>query len=56
MNLKVYTISEVAKILKIHRTYVARLIRGGKLPAIKIGKFYRVREEDLEKFLRLSKV
>jgi excisionase family DNA binding protein len=56
MSLKVYTISEVAQILKIHRTYVARLIRHRKLPAIKIGKFYRVREEDLEQFLNSAKV
>jgi len=56
MDLKVYTISEVAQILKIHRTYVARLIRSGRLPAIKIGKFYRIRERDLEDFLNRAKV
>ena len=48
MNYKVYTIEEVAEILKVHRTYVATLIREKKLAALKIGRFYRISEEQLE--------
>ncbi len=52
----ILTIDDVAETLKIHRTYVARLIKQKKLKAIKIGKFYRIREDDFEDFLRKSEV
>gem|GEM_PF-1410040 len=48
MQLKIYTIEEVAEILKVHRTYVASLIAEKKLTAIKIGRFYRIQEKDIE--------
>jgi excisionase family DNA binding protein len=48
----VYTIPEVAAILKCHRNTVERLIRGKQLPAIRLGSKYRVRAEALEAFLR----
>ncbi len=51
MQLKIYTIEEVTEILKVHRTYVASLISEKKLSALKIGRFYRIREEDLEKLI-----
>ena len=51
MQLKIYTIEEIAAILKVHRTYVASLIDNKKLGALKIGRFYRIRETDLEKLI-----
>jgi len=51
MPLKIYTIEEVAEILKVHRTYVASLIENKKLGALKIGRFYRIKEEELEKLI-----
>jgi excisionase family DNA binding protein len=48
----VYTIPEVAAILKVHRNTVERLIRGKRLPAMRIGSKYRVRQEALDAFLR----
>lgn len=35
---------------------VYRLIRAGRLPAVQIGKAYRVRERDLEDYLNASYV
>lgn len=52
----ILTVDDVAESLKIHRTYVARLIKDKKLKAIKIGKFYRIREDDLNTFLKESEV
>jgi len=52
----ILTIDDVAETLKIHRTYVARLIKQNKLKAIKIGKFYRIREDDFNAFLKESEV
>jgi len=50
------SLDDVAETLKIHRTYVARLIKQKKLKAIKINKFYRIRNDDFEDFLRKSEV
>ena len=51
MNYKIFTIEEVAEILKVHRTYIASLIADKKLAALKIGRFYRIKEESLEKLI-----
>ena len=51
MATRIYTIEEIAEILKVHRTYVASLIKEGKLSALKIGRFYRIREDQLEKLI-----
>lgn len=52
MEIKVYTIEEVARILKVHRTYVATLIREDKLAALKIGRFYRIKGTNLQKLIK----
>jgi len=51
MSQRIYTIEEIAEILKVHRTYVASLIKANKLAALKIGRFYRIREDQLEKLI-----
>ena len=43
------TTKEVAKILQVHLITVQRWIRRGWLPAIRIGRQYRVKLEDIEK-------
>jgi len=50
------TLDDVAEILKVHRTYIVRLIKDKKLRAIKIGKFYRIREDDFQAFLKESEI
>ena len=46
-----YTVSEVAKLLRCNKEYVYKLIRQRLLPAIKLG-VYKVRREALLEFLR----
>lgn len=48
-----YTVKEVAEMLKVSPEAVTRLIRTGKLKAIKIGGRigYRVRKSEYEAFL-----
>ena len=46
-----YTVKEVSEIIKTNPSYVYRLIKCGRLPAIKLGS-YKVRGEALEAFLR----
>ena len=43
------TTVEVAKILKVNLITVRRWIKLGWLPAIRFGREFRVKEEDLEK-------
>ena len=46
----VYTVSEVADILKCNVNYVHKLRRSGVLPFLKLGQ-YKCRKVALEKFL-----
>lgn len=46
-----YSIKEVAKKLKVAYLTVYRWIRSGKLNAYKVGKQYRIKEEDIVKFV-----
>jgi excisionase family DNA binding protein len=50
------TASEAAERMRVSKMTVYRLIRAGKLPAVQIGKAYRVREDELEGYLDASYV
>lgn len=47
-----YSIEEVSKMLKVAYLTVYRWIQAEKLIALKAGKQYRIRKEDLDKFLK----
>jgi excisionase family DNA binding protein len=47
-----YTTDEVAQLLKVAPRTVQDWIRKGQLPAVKYGRIYRVRAEDLQRFGR----
>lgn len=48
MSFSYYTCEEVAAMLKITTQTVYDWIAAGKLPAIKIGKSYRIEEGDVK--------
>lgn len=50
-ELKVYTIDEIAELLHITRRTLYTYLKTGKLKAIKVGKYWRVTEENLKDFL-----
>lgn len=50
-----YSIEEVAKLLKVAYLTVYRWIQAKKLVALKAGKQYRIRKEDLDTFLTQKK-
>lgn len=56
MDKEFYTIEEVMAILQLSRQTVYRYVRSGKLPAYKIGKWYRVKVSDFDSFIKESKV
>ena len=51
------TVSEVAGVLRVSNMTVYRLINAGGLPAVRIGRSFRLREDDLSRYLaeRLTK-
>lgn len=50
-DLKVYTLDEVADILKVTKRTLYNYIKAGELPAIKMGKYWRVTQENLQSFV-----
>lgn len=50
-----YTIKEVAEILKVAYLTVYRWVKDGKIEAYKLGKEYRIKKIDIEKFVEGSK-
>ncbi len=50
----VYTLEEVAKILRISESTVKRLIEDGELRARKVGRQWRIRKIDLDEYLAAS--
>ena len=51
-DFKLYTIDEIADILKVTQRTIYNYIKSGSLKAIKIGKYWRIRHEDLDHFLK----
>ena len=45
------TVGEVAALLRVSNMTVYRLISGGQLSAVRVGKSYRIREDDIDKYL-----
>lgn len=46
------TVAEVAELLRVSTMTVYRLIRSGELPAVRVGRNYRVRRGDLDSYLQ----
>lgn len=45
------TVQEVAQLMRVSKMTVYRLIKQGDLPAVRIGRGYRLREEDVHTYL-----
>ena len=50
-ELKVYALEEVCDILKVTKRTMYNYIKAGKLKAVKMGKYWRVTEENLRAFV-----
>ena len=51
---RLLTPEEVAEALQLHHLTVLKFIRSKKLRSIKLGRLYRIREEDLKNFLEAA--
>ena len=45
------TVGEVAQVMRVSNMTVYRLIKSGQLAAIRVGKNYRIRRSDVERYL-----
>jgi excisionase family DNA binding protein len=48
---RLWTVAEVADHMRVSNMTVYRLIKAGDLPAIRVGKNYRIRGTDLDAYL-----
>jgi excisionase family DNA binding protein len=53
---RLLTVAEVANVIRVSRMTVYRLIRRGQLKAIRVGRNYRVRSDDLNAYLEAQAV
>ena len=51
---KFLTIAEVAAKMRVSKMTVYRLVHGGELPAVRVGRSFRVTEDDVNEYLRKS--
>ena len=48
------TVAEVAQVMRVSKMTVYRLVHSGELPAVRVGRSFRVRESDVDEYLRKS--
>jgi excisionase family DNA binding protein len=46
------TVAEVARALRVSNMTVYRLVNSGQLPAVRVGRGYRIRDEDVRRYLQ----
>ena len=51
---RLLTVAEVAESMRVSNMTVYRLIKAGELPALRVGKNYRIRSTDLVAYLDAS--
>lgn len=51
LAIRLLTVAEVAETLRVSNMTVYRLIKSRELPAIRVGKNFRIRQQDLTDYL-----
>ena len=46
------TVAEVAQLLRVSKMTVYRMIKQGDMPAVQVGRGYRLREDDVDRYLQ----
>ncbi|HEX7739631.1 MAG TPA: helix-turn-helix domain-containing protein [Marmoricola sp.] len=53
-EVKFLTIAEVASVMRVSKMTVYRLVHNGDLAAVRVGRSFRVREDDVNEYLKSS--
>lgn len=48
------TVAEVAEMMRVSKMTVYRLVHAGELPAVRVGRSFRVHEEAVNEYLKSS--
>jgi excisionase family DNA binding protein len=48
------TVAEVAAMMRVSKMTVYRLVHAGDLAAVRVGRSFRVREDEVDEYLRRS--
>ena len=51
-QVKFLTVAEVASLMRVSKMTVYRLVHGGELPAVRVGRSFRVPEQAVHEYLR----
>ncbi|MEE9416514.1 MAG: helix-turn-helix domain-containing protein [Acidimicrobiales bacterium] len=46
------TVAEVAELMRVSTMTVYRLIKASELAAVRVGKSYRIQEDDVDRYLK----
>lgn len=55
-RLRYLTVAEVAETMRVSRMTVYRMVHAGELPAVRVGRSFRVPQDALEAYLAASSV
>lgn len=55
-QVKFLTVAEVAEAMRVSRMTVYRLVHAGEMPAVRVGKSFRVPQDALERYLADARI
>ena len=50
------TVAEVAEVMRVSKMTVYRLVHSGEMPAVRVGRSFRVPQDALEAYLRTATI
>lgn len=53
-EVKFLTIAEVASMMRVSKMTVYRIVHSGELPAVRVGRSFRVTEQDVNAYIKRS--
>lgn len=53
-DVRFLTVAEVAAMMRVSKMTVYRLVHGGELPAVRVGRSFRVPDQAVQEYLRTA--
>lgn len=53
-GMQFFTVAEVAEVMRVSRMTVYRLVHSGELPAVRVGRSFRVPQRAVHEYLRAA--
>ncbi|HNM97052.1 MAG TPA: helix-turn-helix domain-containing protein [Marmoricola sp.] len=53
-EVKFLTVAEVAAVMRVSKMTVYRFVHSGELPAVRVGRSFRVSDKDVDEYLKKS--